>query len=71
MFAGFGVSANYFTAGALVLGVFVGSALWWLLLSMSVGLLRSRFSSGWMQIVNRISGFIMIAFGIYALTRIF
>src|SRR5882724_953723 len=48
VFAGFGLAASpdYFSASTLVAGVFVGSALWWLLLSGSVALLRSRLSSG-------------------------
>ena len=69
VFAGIGVSANYSAASALVGGVFVGSALWWLFLSLCVGALRARFNSRWMQIVNRVSGIIMIGFGCYALSR--
>ena len=41
VFAGLGVGSaggNYVSAGVLVLGVFIGSALWWLLLSGGVGL---------------------------------
>src|SRR5688572_18022009 len=43
VFAGFGVaiSSDYTNATILVLGVFLGSAAWWLILSTGVGLLRS------------------------------
>ncbi len=64
---GLGISADYLGAGALVLGVFLGSALWWLALSSGVGLLRRRVSSNRMQTVNRISGTVLLSFGIYAI----
>jgi threonine/homoserine/homoserine lactone efflux protein len=72
VFAGFGLGAStdYFSAGALVMGVFIGSALWWLLLSSGVALFRSRVSTGWMQAVNRLSGGVILAFGIYALSTL-
>jgi threonine/homoserine/homoserine lactone efflux protein len=71
VFASFGIgsSTNYAPATALVVGVFIGSALWWLFLSTTVELLRSRFNSKWLRLVNQISGLIMFAFGIYTLTR--
>jgi hypothetical protein len=52
-----------------VLGVFLGSALWWLILSGSVSLLRSKVDAAWMQAVNRSSGAVLLAFGLYALGR--
>ncbi len=70
VFAGFGLgsSPSYLAAGVLVTGVFIGSALWWLLLSGGVGLLQSRVGPGWMQLINRLSGCIIFAFGIYSLS---
>jgi threonine/homoserine/homoserine lactone efflux protein len=70
VFAGFGLAASpdYFSAGTLVAGVFIGSALWWLLLSSSVALFRSRLSAGWMQGINRLSGGVILAFGLYSLS---
>ena len=69
VFAGLGLAAspNYLAATALVLGVFVGSAVWWLFLSTAASLLRSRLTAAWMQGVNRLSGAIILAFGVYAL----
>jgi threonine/homoserine/homoserine lactone efflux protein len=66
---GLGISADYLGAGALVLGVFLGSALWWLALSGGVGLLRSRMTPAWMRAINRVSGAVLLAFGICALCR--
>jgi threonine/homoserine/homoserine lactone efflux protein len=72
VFAGFGLGASpdFFSASAMVLGVFVGSALWWLLLSSGVALFRSRVSTGWMQAVNRLSGGVILAFGLYSLSTL-
>lgn len=52
---------------SLVLGVFLGSALWWLALSGLVGIFRERFTPAWMVWVNRISGTIIFGFGAYTL----
>ena len=45
-----------------VLGVFSGSALWWLLLSFGVSLFRSRVKPAQLVWVNRLSGLIIIGF---------
>ena len=70
IFAGLGLAetgGGYASAGLLVLGVFVGSATWWLLLSSAVGIFRTRFSPSGMLWVNRVSGLIILGFGVYAL----
>jgi len=70
VFAGFGLgaSSDYLSATTLVTGVFIGSGLWWLLLSSGVSMFRSRVNSNWMSAVNRVSGGIMLAFGLYSLS---
>jgi threonine/homoserine/homoserine lactone efflux protein len=73
IFAGLGVAStngNYLLAALLVLGVFLGSALWWLILSSGVSLFRSRFGPRQMRWVNRISGIVMLAFGVLALVSL-
>lgn len=70
IFAGFGLastSGSYSTASILVLGVFLGSALWWLLLSGGVGLLRSRLNLRSLWWINKLSGAIILGFGLLAL----
>jgi threonine/homoserine/homoserine lactone efflux protein len=70
VFAGLGlatVAGDYLAATSLVVGVFTGSALWWLLLSGGVSMLRSRFSPQSMRWVNRISGGMITIFGLLAL----
>lgn len=75
VFAGMGLAAdaggNYGAATLLVLGVFIGSALWWLLLSGGVSLVRSRFDRRAMIWVNRISGAIIAVFGVLAVGSLF
>ena len=70
IFAGLGLgntSGNYSSAGVLVLGVFIGSALWWFILSSVVGLVSKKFDPHRLRWVNRISGAIITAFGLFAL----
>lgn len=70
IFAGLGAggaSGNYVSAAVLVVGVFIGSALWWFLLSGGVSLFRKRLNSHALRWVNRISGLIIMGFGLIAL----
>jgi len=64
---GLGVAPSAAAAGAVVAGVFLGSALWWLLLSHGVAMFGRRLGDGWMRSVNRVSGALIFAFGLYAL----
>ena len=70
IFAGLGVASgggNYVSAGVLVSGVFLGSTLWWVILSSGVGLFRKRFSLQALRWVNRISGIIILGFGLISI----
>jgi len=68
VFGGLGLAGGDVSrAGSLVLGVFLGSALWWLTLSLGVGALRARITRDWMVWINRISGGILAVFGLGAL----
>jgi threonine/homoserine/homoserine lactone efflux protein len=67
IFAGIGLSSiqgSYSEASLLVAGVFLGSALWWLILSEGVTLFRKKVSARVMRWINRVAGMIIIAFGI-------
>lgn len=64
-------SGSYASALILVLGVFLGSAIWWLFLSGGVGLFRDKFNTQGLLWVNRISGVIITAFGAVALVGLF
>ena len=74
IFAGLGLAGatgSYSAAGILVLGVFSGSAAWWLLLGGGVGLFREKVNSGLLQWINRFSGAIITVFGLLALLSAF
>jgi threonine/homoserine/homoserine lactone efflux protein len=73
VFAGLGLAAvnsSYGIAGNLVLGVVLGSALWWLCLSGIVSIFRQKFNTTGLIWVNRISGMIILGFGGLALVSI-
>ena len=70
IFAGIGVgsaSKSFFSAAAVVLGVFSGSTLWWIILTSGISLLRKKMNSHWLLWINRISGAIITLFGLVAL----
>jgi len=70
IFAGLGLAGtagNYAAASVLVSGVFLGSALWWLVLSGGVSLFRTRFDSRRLRWINRISGIMIGGFGLLIL----
>jgi len=69
VFAGLGIAGagSWREATVLVAGVFLGSALWWLLLSGAVGALRSRLDLRALRWINRLSGLVLLGFGIIAL----
>ena len=69
VFAGLGLvgKPHYAAAATLVLGVFVGSAMWWLILSGVAGLFRRGADERVLRTVNRLSGAVIFAFGLYAL----
>lgn len=70
IFAGIGLGsavADYGSAGLLVFSVFAGSALWWLILSGTVSLLRKRVTPRVLRWINRVSGAIIMGFGVLIL----
>ena len=70
LFTGFGFATGASTfadAAVLTLGVWCGSALWWLLLTGVVGSLRGRVSARGLTWVNRVSGAALVGFGAVAI----
>ena len=70
VFAGFGLAGttgSVQSAGILILGVYLGSAAWWLFLVGIFSLYRKRFEHHQLVWVNRITGTIITASGILAL----
>lgn len=54
---------------ALLVGVFAGSAVWWLALAFVIGLIRHRISPTTMLWINRGSAAAIIGFGLYVLVE--
>lgn len=70
IFSGLGISNSnddLIASLVVVLGVFLGSALLWLILSGVTGLLMNRMKNSPLNIVNRISGFILLMFGFWSM----
>ncbi len=70
VFAGFGLagaSGSIVSAGILVLGVFVGSALWWLFLIGLFSLVKKRLTEQHLVWINRAAGTIITGSGVLAL----
>jgi len=73
MFAGAGLAGaggNYLAAAMLVAGVFAGSALWWFVLSGGISLFRAKCDVRALRWLNRISGVMILGFGLAALVSL-
>lgn len=72
VFAGLGLgttNVNFMDAVILVLGITIGSAIWWFILSGGVAfILHHRLSPSIMKTINRFSGIVIFIFGIFALS---
>ena len=72
IFSGFGLvdsSIRYGSAALMVVGVFLGSASWWLFLSGGTNLFRSRLNEK-LSWINKLSGIIIAVFGVVALASL-
>jgi threonine/homoserine/homoserine lactone efflux protein len=67
VFAGLGIDAQSGGALALVAGVFLGSAAWWLILSFFAGLFRRHLNDGRMRALNLIAGVSLLALAAWSL----
>jgi len=70
VFAGFGLAGtkgSVLSTAVLILGVFLGSGIWWLLLVGVVSLFRRRFDTRMLVWVNKIAGLIIGGSGLLAL----
>lgn len=59
-----GITTHDHDASYLLAGVFTGSALWWLFLSIAAGAVRHRFHPGWIAWSNRVAGGLLTVFGV-------
>jgi threonine/homoserine/homoserine lactone efflux protein len=58
---------NFLSIIALILGVFIGSILWWFILNMVIGSLRKKINTQGWQWVNKVSGTLVTGFGLVVL----
>ena len=68
VFAGLGLgnaNGDYALATLMIIGVFIGSASWWLILSAGVSLMQHKISPNVLGLINKFSGIIILFFGIF------
>lgn len=72
IFAGVGVSPGNSSTGPwwLVVGVFLGSAAWWLTLSTVAGWIGGRLRPAWLRAVNIAAALVILAFGFWQLASV-
>lgn len=73
IFAGLGVvdaNANYLEAISIVLGVFLGSFIWWCFLTILISSIHHKLNSKILKWINYFSGFILVSFGLIAIAGI-
>lgn len=73
IFAGLGLAnqkGDYVGAAALVSGVFVGSTIWWLVLSSAVNTVRHKLSPSRMRLVNLLSGGLIVVYGAFVMASL-
>ena len=58
-----GADASFFGAAFVVIGVVLGSALWWLVLTTAVGLVHAKIDDRVIRIINHGSGLLVALFG--------
>jgi threonine/homoserine/homoserine lactone efflux protein len=71
IFAGLGLVSSDFGAAALVvLGVFLGSASWWIVLAAGANWLRNRVGPKLFRAINFVSGLSILGFAIWQLAAV-
>lgn len=72
IFAGLGIvtSGSYAQAALVVLGVTLGSAVWWTLLALGAGWLRERSAPKLLRTINIVAGVSILTFGVVQLVAL-
>jgi len=74
IFAALGMASdvnNYILPLILVAGVFLGSGIWWIILSEGITFFRTRISYNILVWSNRIAAAVILAFGLFILINLF
>lgn len=64
-------TGDYGTAFLVALGVFSGSLVWWVFLSLVVGWLRTRVNAKMLRAINVVSGVVLLGIGVMAILSLF
>lgn len=72
IFAGLGlnIEKSNIKAFLMVIGVFLGSSLWWLILSNGINLFKDKLNQQTLKYINYVSGIIIVGFGITAIIKL-
>ncbi len=62
-----GGERDIYTQSALILGVLLGASLWWLVLTMLVGIFRKKLTIRRLYYINKTAGAIIVALVVVAL----
>ncbi len=54
-----------------VLGVFLGSMIWWIMLCTTISYIRHSFSGKQLRLLNIVSGLLIFGFGLWSIAKIF
>ena len=68
--AGLSENLHFYQAAFWVVGVMLGSATWWLVLTTIVGKLHAKIDDRVVQRINRVSGVLVFLFGLAVLTHV-
>ena len=66
IYAGWGVKilrGEYYSAALLAVAIFIGTALWWLVLGAALAFCRKRFSDSVLRGIDLVSGAVIVGFG--------
>lgn len=69
-FVAIAASLSTSNSWSLVFGIFVGSLLWWIILTNIVSLLRHKIGEKTIRIINIVSGITMIIFGLLNIWKV-
>jgi threonine/homoserine/homoserine lactone efflux protein len=64
-----GAPENHFYTLVFICGVFAGSTMWWLILSSGTNMIGRQIKPTTITLINRISGMMLIGFGIIGLLK--
>jgi len=68
LFVGLGVTGEDIGQSAsITLGVFLGSATWWVVLTTILGIVHPRVTPSWLRTINVVSGFVIGAFAVISI----